>query len=117
MTASHCYHGMEYTENRGKIADWALLIMDGRRDEEPFAATRIITGTDVDYGALTHLLIRHLAAQPGVSVHYKHRVVDLDPEQNGTWRVGTEDVDTRERHAVTSKFVFIGAGGAAIELL
>jgi malate dehydrogenase (quinone) len=50
-------------------------------------------------------------------VHYKHRVVSLDREHNGAWRVGIEDVDTHERHAVTSKFVFIGAGGDAIELL
>src|SRR5262249_261746 len=35
----------------------------------------------------------------------------------GAWRVGVEDTDTRERHAVTSKFVFIGGGGDAIELL
>ena len=117
MSASHCYHGMEYSENRAKIAEWAPLIMDGRGEEEPFAATRIITGTDVDYGALTHLLVKHLSAQPGVSVRYKHHVVDLDREANGAWRVGVEDADTRERHAVTSKFVFIGAGGDAIELL
>ena len=117
MTASHCYYGMEYTENRGKITDWAPLIMDGRGDEEPFAATRIVTGTDVDYGALTHLLIKHLSAQPGVSVHYKDRVVSLGREQNGAWRVGIEDADTQERHAVSAKFVFIGAGGGAIELL
>src|SRR5215469_8403233 len=117
MSANHCYLGMEYTEDRTKIAEWAPLIMEGRGDEEPFAATRIITGTDVDYGALTHLLVRHLSAQPGVSVHYKHRVVALDRENNGGWRVGVEEVDTQQRHAVTSKFVFIGAGGDAIELL
>src|ERR1700740_3284546 len=93
MSAHHCYRGMEYSENRAKIADWAPLIMDGRGNEEPFAATRIITGTDVDYGALTHLLVKHLSAQPGVSVRYKHRVVGLDREDNGAWRVGFEDVD------------------------
>jgi malate dehydrogenase (quinone) len=43
--------------------------------------------------------------------------VGLDREDNGAWRVGIEDVDTLERHAVSSKFVFIGAGGATIELL
>jgi len=117
MSASHCYYGMEYSDNRAKIAEWAPLIMDGRGNEEPFAATRIITGTDVDYGALTHLLVKHLCAQPGVSVRYKHRVVGLDREDNGAWRVGIEDVDTMQRDAVTSKFVFIGAGGDAIELL
>ncbi len=117
MSANHCYYGMEYADNRAKIADWAPLIMDGRGNEEPFAATRIITGTDVDYGALTHLLVKHLAAQPGVSVRYKQRVVSLDREANGGWRVGVEQVDTGERDAVTSEFVFIGAGGDAIELL
>jgi len=117
MTASHCYYGMEYSESRGKIADWAPLIMDGRGDEEPFAATRIVTGADVDYGALTRLLVKHLSAQPGISVHYKHRVVALDRESSGAWRVGIEDLDTRERAAVSAKFVFVGAGGEAIELL
>src|ERR1700731_652157 len=117
MSAHHCYFSLEYSEDRTKVAEWAPLIMDGRGDEEPFAATRIITGTDVDYGALTHLLVKHLFAQPGVSVRYKHRVVALDREHNGAWRVGVEDVDTQEHHAVRSKFVFIGAGGDAIELL
>jgi malate dehydrogenase (quinone) len=117
MSTNHCYYGMEYSEDRTKIAEWAPLIMDGRGNAEPFAATRIITGTDVDYGALTHLLVKHLSAQPGVSLRYKHSVVGLDREDNGVWRVGIEDVDTLERQVVSSKFVFIGAGGAAIELL
>src|ERR1700731_5354544 len=43
MTAHHCYQGMEYTEDRQKIAEWAPLVMEGRVDE-PVAATRIITG-------------------------------------------------------------------------
>ena len=117
MSVSHCYYGMEYAEDRAKIAEWTPLIMDGRGDEEPFAATRIVTGTDVDYGALTHLLVKHLSALPGVSVRYNHRVVDLERQQNGAWWVGIEDVDTLARDAVSSKFVFIGAGGDAIELL
>src|ERR1700744_5477860 len=39
MSAHHCYYGMEYSEDRTKIAEWAPLIMDGRGDQEPFAAT------------------------------------------------------------------------------
>jgi malate dehydrogenase (quinone) len=66
---------------------------------------------------LTHLLAEHLSAQPGVSVHYKHRVVDLDRDPDGRWLVGIENVDTLERDAIASRFVFIGAGGDAIELL
>jgi malate dehydrogenase (quinone) len=117
MSAHHCYHGMEYSEDAGQIKQWAPLIMEGRSDDEPVAATRIVTGTDVDYGALTHLLVKQLSAQRGFSVHYLRRVIDIAREAGGRWRVETEDSGTFERQAVSAKFVFIGAGGGALELL
>ena len=117
MSAHHCYHGMEYSEDRKQIANWAPLIIEGRDENEPIAATRIVTGTDVDYGSLTHLLVAQLAAQPGFSVHYEQRVVGLHREAGGRWRVEIEDVERREVHAISAKFVFIGAGGAALPLL
>jgi malate dehydrogenase (quinone) len=117
MSAHHCYHGMEYSEDRSKIATWAPLIMDGRDDKEPFAATRMITGSDVDYGALTHLLVKHLSDQPGFDVHYNRKVVGLDREQDGRWRVSVEDTNDGGAATVTTKFVFIGAGGGALPLL
>jgi malate dehydrogenase (quinone) len=117
MSASHCFHGMEYSEDRSKIADWAPLLVEGRNGSEPVAATRIITGSDVDYGALTHLLIRHLSDQPGCGVHYNRKVVDLDREDDGRWRVSLEDVLDGTIETVSAKFVFIGAGGGALPLL
>ena len=117
MSANHCYYGMEYREDRAKIAEWAPLIMDGRGDEEPFAATRIITGTDVDYGALTHLLVEHLSDQPGFHVHYNREVVGLDREEGGRWRVSVKDTNEGGLATVSTRFVFIGAGGGALPLL
>ena len=117
MSAHHCYHGMEYSEDRKQIADWAPLTIEGRDENEPIAATRIVTGTDVDYGSLTHLLVAQLVAQPGFSVHYEQRVVGLQREGDGRWRVEIEDVERREVHAISAKFVFIGAGGGALPLL
>ena len=117
MSAHHCYHGMEYSEDRSKIATWAPLIMDGRDDKEPFAATRMITGSDVDYGALTHLLVKHLSDQPGFDLHYNREVVGLDREQDGRWRVSVEDTNDGGASTMTAKFVFIGAGGGALPLL
>jgi malate dehydrogenase (quinone) len=117
MSANHCYYGMEYSEDRAKIAEWAPLIMDGRGDEEPFAATRIITGTDVDYGALTHLLVKHLSDQPGFHVHYNREVVGLDREEGGRWRVSVKDTNDGGLATVSARFVFIGAGGGALPLL
>lgn len=117
MSAHHCYRGMEYSEDREVIANWAPLIMEGRPADQPVAATRIVTGTDVDYGALTHLLVDQLKAQPGFSVHYKHHVTDLVREADGRWRVTIEDTLVHSKQSISAKFVFIGAGGASITLL
>ncbi|MGU3657989.1 malate dehydrogenase (quinone) [Methylobacterium fujisawaense] len=117
MSAHHCYHGMEYSEDPQVIAGWAPLIIEGRAPGEPIAATRIVTGTDVDYGALTHLLVKQLAAQPGFSVHYNRKVVALDRVDDGRWAVTVEDTYDGTRQTVTAKFVFIGAGGGSLPLL
>src|ERR1700684_2934242 len=105
MAEHHCYHGMEYSEDRKQIADWAPLVMEGRTGNEMLAATRIVTGTDVDYGSLTNHFVDHLSALAAFV------------EQDGRWRVEVEDAKSGERGAVTTKFVFIGAGGGALPLL
>ncbi|HYA79461.1 MAG TPA: malate dehydrogenase (quinone), partial [Methylocystis sp.] len=117
MSAHHCFAGMEYSEDRAKIAEWAPLIVEGRDEAQPIAATRIITGTDVDYGALTHLLIAALSNRPGFDLRYNRQVVALDREASGRWRVTIEDTYDATRETVSAGFVFIGAGGASLELL
>ncbi|MGA2892004.1 MAG: malate dehydrogenase (quinone) [Xanthobacteraceae bacterium] len=117
MAAHPSYYGMEYSEDRKQIADWVPLVMEGRAGDEPIAATRMITGTDVDYGSLTNHFIDHLIALPGFVVHYQNRVTDISREKDGRWRVEVRDVKSGERRAATAKFVFIGAGGGALPLL
>jgi malate dehydrogenase (quinone) len=117
MSAHHCYEGMEYSEDRSQIADWVPLVMEGRAVGELVAATRIATGTDVDYGALTHHLVHHLVGQPGCSVHYKARVIGIERAEDKRWRIEVQDLDSGDRRAVTAKFVFLGAGGGALPLL
>ena len=117
MSAHHCYHGMEYADDRNRIGEWAPLVMEGRTNDEPVAATRIVTGTDVDYGALTNHLIDHLVRSPGFAVHYRRRVTGINRAEGGRWRVEVEDASTGGLSSVTTKFVFIGAGGGALPLL
>jgi malate dehydrogenase (quinone) len=117
MSAHHCYHGMEHSEDYRQIADWVPLVMEGRDEKQPIAATRIITGADVDYGALTHLLVAQLQAQSGFSVPYKHQVADLARSEDGRWRVTAKDLGGGDTQTVSARFVFIGAGGGALELL
>jgi malate dehydrogenase (quinone) len=108
---------MEFSDLPGKIEEWAPLVMEGRADGEPVAATRIVSGADVDYGALTHLLMLQLSRQSGFEAYYRHRVIDLCREENGKWRVEVENTETGETSFTIAGFVFIGAGGASIELL
>ena len=116
MSTHHCYHGMEYSEDPKQIAKWAPLVMEGRDGGTPVAATRMVTGTDVSYGELTHLLMRHLAAQSGFDLHYNRRVTSLDRDGE-RWRVTVEDTEDGSTSSVSAKFVFIGAGGGALPLL
>ncbi|MFC0282267.1 malate dehydrogenase (quinone) [Camelimonas abortus] len=117
MSAHHCYRGMAYGEDPKQIAEWAPLVMEGRAPGEKIAATRMITGTDVDYGALTRLLVGQLTAQSGFSVHYRRQVAGLERETDGRWRVTVENLADRSRENVLARFVFIGAGGDSLNLL
>src|SRR5216684_403576 len=117
MTTHHCYYGMEYTEERQQIADWVPLVMEARSNDEAVAATRIITGADVDYGSLTRHLVDYLTTLQGFAVHYRSRVTGLGRAEDGRWRVEVEDTKSGDRREVMTKFVFIGAGGGALPLL
>ncbi|XHO77712.1 Malate:quinone oxidoreductase (plasmid) [Burkholderia gladioli] len=117
MSAHHCYQGMEYSEDRQVIAGWAPLIMEGRDPQQQVAATRMITGTDVDYGALTHLLVEHLSRQSGFTLHYDSRVEAIERLDDGGWRIGYESTRDGTMHSLQARFVFIGAGGGALPLL
>src|SRR5262249_51758857 len=58
--AHHRFHGMEYSEDKQKLAEWVPLVMEGRAADQTLAATRMITGADVDYGSLTRQFISYL---------------------------------------------------------
>ena len=118
MSAHHCYRGMEYSEDHAEIAKWAPLVMEGRDEKQPFAATRMITGADVDYGALTHLLVAQLAGAAWFlrALQAKGRRISTALD-DGRWRVTVEDSQTGESASVSARFVFVGAGGGALELL
>lgn len=117
MSAHHCYQGMEFSDNKAMIGDWAPLIMEGRDPAQPVAATRMATGTDVDYGSLTRLLTNRLAGQCNITVSYSQEVKKLKHLEDGRWLVTYQDAHSGEQQSLTTRFVFIGAGGAAIELL
>lgn len=116
LTAHHCYKGMLYTEDKNQMKTWAPLIMEGRDPNEAVAMTRMEIGTDANYGALTHILLDSLKNMPGFSAHFSSHVEDLRREGD-QWKAKIHDKKTKKNHEVVAKFVFIGAGGAALTLL
>ncbi len=110
------FEGIEYSEDSRVINRWAPLLMQKRRKGEPFAATRVPSGTDVDFGSLTHQLFDHLA-ESGVQVRTDHDVRNLKRQDDGSWLVKYRHVIGRTPGEVKARFVFVGAGGWALKLL
>jgi malate dehydrogenase (quinone) len=74
LTTHHAYQGMEYSDDKKQIEEWFPLVMEGRNPGEQVAATRNRIGTDVDYGALTNVLLNSLSDKEGFSIHFSNRV-------------------------------------------
>jgi len=110
------FAGIEYSEDSRVINQWAPLLMQKRRKGEPFAATRMPAGTDVDFGALTHQLIDRLA-ENGADVRLNTEVRGLKRLPDGTWRVKYRRTVGHTPGEIRAKFVFVGAGGWALKLL
>ncbi|OWA35837.1 malate:quinone oxidoreductase [Saccharibacillus sp. O16] len=116
LSQNPLFQGMEYTEDHGRLQDWIPLMMDGRAGSEHVAATKIDSGTDVNFGALTRLLFDHLKTK-GVEVHYRHAIKDIKRAPDGGWRVKVQNLDSNRVETHEAKFVFIGAGGGSLPLL
>ena len=110
------FAGIEYSDDSRVINQWTPLLMQKRRAGEPFAATRVPAGTDVDFGALTHQLFDNLVAK-GVDVRTNTEVRRLKRLDDGTWRVRYRRSIGRTPGEIRAKFVFVGAGGWALKLL
>jgi len=110
------FSDMEFTSDRAQIAQWAPLLLEARAAEVPIAATRMLGGTDVNFGAIARGLLGWLAAQEGCAVTPSQKVIDLEKNPEG-WSVTVLDQRSGESRCVTTRFVFVGAGGGSLPLL
>ena len=110
------FSGIEFSEDSRVINKWAPLLMQKRRAGEPFAATRVPAGTDVDFGALTRQLFDALQVR-GVDVVTNREVRRLKKQSDGTWLLKWRNSVGRTPGEIKARFVFVGAGGWALKLL
>lgn len=110
------FEGMEYTDDPKKLQEWIPLMMKDRIVKEPIAATRIESGTDVNFGSLTRILFNHLESK-NVDIKYKQNVDDIKRASDGGWELKVRNLESNAVESHTAKFVFIGGGGGSLHLL
>ncbi|EAQ80012.1 malate dehydrogenase (quinone) [Blastopirellula marina] len=116
LSAHHCYQGMEFSEDKRQLEEWMPLVMEGRDPSEVVAATRMVTGADVDYGSLTNALLHSAAEHDNYAIHFSQCVLGLR-RAGKLWNVHVRNDKTGTHRDVQAKFVFIGAGGGSLHLL
>lgn len=110
------FQGMEFTDQDSTLSDWLPLIHGAQQTFTPSAATRVTHGSDVNFGSLTRLLGRSLTQSGACDIRLQRRVTGLERHNRG-WRVTLTNHESGEQQVLTARFVFIGAGGAALPLL
>ncbi|MDO5616896.1 MAG: malate dehydrogenase (quinone) [Cruoricaptor ignavus] len=117
MSKSHLFSEMKFSAEHKKLNEWIPLIMEGRKETEPIAATKMDLGTDVNFGTLTRKMGRYLMEDSHVEIFLYHEVKDIDPLKNGKWEIEVKDRLHNYKQKLSADFVFIGAGGYTLPLL
>ena len=110
------FAGMEFSDDPKVIRTWVPAMIPGRRRDQPIAATRIDSGTDVDFGALTRGLLHHLTST-GAALLTEHTITNITRQRDGLWRLRVVHEVGGTPRDVRARFVFVGAGGGALKLL
>lgn len=111
------FQGMKFSTDHKQIEQWAPLVMEGRDPAQKVAATWTPVGTDVNYGEITRQLIGSLKKDQNFTLETSSEVTDFKRNGDNSWHVTIKDVKSGKDRSVDAKYVFIGAGGAAIKLL
>jgi malate dehydrogenase (quinone) len=118
MSQHHMFAGMEYSEDPAVLSEWMPLVMNGRDPAQLVAGTRVLHGSDINFGSLTRSMIGYLQTFDNVDLLLKHEVRSLHKLPDGKWRVVTQETDSiLDTLTLTADFVFLGAGGGALPLL
>lgn len=117
LSQHHFFSEMEYTDDKAQINQWAPLIMEGRDAQEPVAATKVATGTDVNFGDLSTKIFDFVTSNHKDAIRFNHEVKNLSKAKDGSWNIKVKDLKAGSTTTVNAKFVFVGAGGRALSLI
>ncbi len=110
------FASMEFIDDNDEFARRLPLMAAGRDFSNPVGLNWTDSGTDVDFGSLSRQLLA-FGTTKGMKTLFGHEVRNLSQQSDGSWQVKVLNRRTGEKHSLTSKFVFVGAGGGALPLL
>jgi malate dehydrogenase (quinone) len=116
LVGNPLFASSEFIDDEDEFARRLPLMAQKRDFSDPVALNWTHDGTDVDFGSLTRQLIGY-AAQRGMTTLFGNEVRKLRQESDGTWTLKVVNGRTRQTRKLTAKFVFVGAGGGALNLL
>ncbi|HEX2287011.1 MAG TPA: malate dehydrogenase (quinone), partial [Mycobacterium sp.] len=110
------FEASEFIDDEDEFRRRLPLMAEKRDFSDPVALNWTQDGTDVDFGSLSRQLLGYVA-QRGMTTLFGHEVRKLRQESDGTWSVKVVNRRTGQKRKLSAKFVFVGAGGGALNLL
>ncbi len=117
LSKNPLFSKMQFSTDFDQLKSWMPLVMQNRSRAEKVAATYMPLGTDVNFGSLTKSMFDYLQRQDGVTIHYNHEVKKIRQNDDSIWRLKIKNLSDDSKIKLSSKFVFIGAGGGSLLLL
>ena len=116
LSANHMFPEMQFSDDDSTFAEKLPLMAKNRDFSSPKVAISWTNkGTDVNFGALTRQYLT-AAKAAGTEVRYGHQAIDLKRDGK-KWKVYSKNLHTGDIQVVKANFVFVGAGGYALDLL
>ncbi|MBE7338665.1 malate dehydrogenase (quinone) [Corynebacterium aurimucosum] len=113
---NHMFPNMQFSDDDATFQEKLPLMSQGRDfNSQKVAISWTDAGTDVNFGALAKQFFT-AAKAAGTEIRYGHEVVDIKRD-GSKWRVVAKNLHTGDYQAIHAKFVFVGAGGYALDLL
>ncbi|KXB55951.1 malate dehydrogenase [Corynebacterium sp. CMW7794] len=113
---NHMFPGLEFSDDDAVFQEKLPLMSKGRDfNSKKVAISWTDAGTDVNFGALAKQFFTAAKAS-GTEIRYGSEVIDIKRD-GANWKVYAKNVHTGDYSVIRAKFVFVGAGGYALDLL
>ncbi|MCV2518732.1 MAG: malate:quinone oxidoreductase [Candidatus Lightella neohaematopini] len=110
------FSNMQYSDEFNELSKWIPLIMNGRNKSQKVAATKIVNGTDINFSEITKQILTFLRKKNNFHLHLKHDVINIF-NKNYYWNIYVKNNIFNYTYITSTKYVFIGCGGATLLLL